>query len=364
MLNKAIFIDCHVFDGSFQGTTTFIHGIYQEMAKNSNADFYFAGDNIPLLESRFGKADNIHYIKYRYHNKFLRLLVDIPQILKQYKIDLAHFQYIAPPVRICPYIVTVHDVLFLDFPEYFPASYRLKNKFLFKWSAKRARIVTTVSEYSRQKIKQHFGIENIVLTPNAVEEVFFEDYNKKSIQEEVSRKFNLENYIIYISRHEPRKNHRRLLQVFADEFAKEYQLLFIGDKAIPDPEFDHLYASLPVEITSKIKMLGKVAFPDMLMLLRGAAVSVYPSVAEGFGIPPLEAAAAQIPSVCSNTTAMADFSILGDALFDPLNEKEMAQKIRQAMATADTAKISEAVRETFNWKKGAAALWTAIEAIG
>ncbi|RYZ18899.1 MAG: glycosyltransferase family 1 protein, partial [Chitinophagaceae bacterium] len=239
----------------------------------------------------------------------------------------------------------------------------LKNKFLFKWSAKRAKIVTTVSEYSRQKIEKHFGIENIILTPNAVEDIFFEDYNKEEVQANVQQRFGLENYIIYISRHEPRKNHYRLLKVFAEAFQQDYQLLFIGDKAIPDPKFEALLQSLPHEVASKVTMLGKVAFPDMLLLLRGASVSVYPSIAEGFGIPPLEAAAAGIPSVCSNTTAMADFTMLSNALFDPFSENEMKLKIKQVMATAYTTEISKRVQQEFNWQKGASALWKAIKAI-
>ena len=117
--NLNIFIDCHVFDGSFQGTTTYLKGIYLEMIKEEKYQCYFAANNIENIKSIFGEQSNVHYLKYSSHNKFYRLLFDIPKLIKQNKIDYAHFQYIVPPFKHCKYITTVHDVFVFRLPTIF-----------------------------------------------------------------------------------------------------------------------------------------------------------------------------------------------------------------------------------------------------
>lgn len=345
-----IFVDCHVFDGSFQGTTTYLKGLYKELVKNKEIHFFFAGNNVSILRDIFGSDDNIHYLQYSSQNKFYRLLIDIPRLIRKNKIDYAHFQYIVPPIKRCKYIVTVHDILFLDYPEYFPSSYKIKNRFLFKWSAQNSEIVLTVSEYSKERIQKHFGINKITVTPNSVDEQFFETFDKVKIQNEARSRYNIKNYWIYISRWEPRKNHKTLLEVFVDnEYYKKHDLVFIGDKAITEKAFDKLYNSLDIAVKQKIHIYNKVNFQDLLLLLRGATLSVYPSIAEGFGIPPLEALAAGIPSVCSNTTAMKDFDFISGSLFDPKSKTDMNQKIRDALAVEKITDKRSEVKARYDW---------------
>jgi glycosyltransferase involved in cell wall biosynthesis len=344
-----IFVDCHIFDKNYQGTTTYIKGIYQEYIHDKNKHFFLAASNIENLKKVFGNQPNVTYLQLKSKNKFVRLLFEIPKILKVNKIDYAHFQYIAPPIKKCKYIVTIHDVLFLEYPQYFPYLYKIKNKFLFYWSAKHADIVCTVSEFSKQKIKHYFNV-NSIITPNAVDPVFYEKYDKKIVQEQVKNQFKIENYWIFVSRWEPRKNHLNLVKVFVEnEYYKEYNLLFIGDKDIPNKLYDDYFDCLPAEVQSKIIIKNKVNFHDLLLLLRGATLSVYPSFAEGFGIPPLESIAAQIPTVCSNTTAMADFDFLAGATFDPKNLSEMNQIIHITLNTEFDISLVEKVKQKYNW---------------
>lgn len=352
-----IFIDCHVFDGSFQGTTTYIQGLYKELIKDKSIAFFFAANDIAQLQNIFGTAENITYLKYQFKNKFYRLAFDIPNLIQKHKIDYAHFQYIVPPIKYCKYIVTVHDLLFLDYQEYFPLSYKLKNKTLFKWSAKYADIVLTVSEYSKHKLQEHFGIKDVVITPNAVDPVFFEEYDKEKVVQEVKRKYDLDNYWIYISRWEPRKNHHTLLKVFIEnEYYKKYTLVLIGDLSIPNTQFKTLYNGLTESVKKTVLILNKVSFDELLLLMRGATLAIYPSIAEGFGIPPLETSAAGISTICSNTTAMSDFVFLKNRLFDPFSGNDFNEKIKFGLDNKQDVSIAEAIRNTYRWELSAAVL--------
>ena len=354
-MNKSckIFIDCHVFDQSLQGTTSYIKGIYQELIKNKS-NTYFFGSHSYDLKTIFGEHENVIYVKYVSKNKFYRLLIELPKLIKKHKIDYAHFQYVVPPIKRCKYIITVHDVLFMEYPQYFTFIYRISKRILYKASAKYSDIVLTVSEYSKKQIQKHFNIQNIEITPNAVDKNFFNTYNKTELILRAKEEFKIENYFLYISRWEPRKNHHLLLKVYIEnEYYKKYNLVFIGKKAIENKEYNDFYAHLKEDIKSKIFCFENVAFNDLLLLVRAATIAVYPSIVEGFGIPPLESIAACIPTVCSNTTAMSDFDFIGDCLFNPFSEEDLNKKIKIALKDKTILLKKEHVLLSYDWKLGA-----------
>ncbi len=362
MNNIKIFVDCHVFDGSFQGTTTYLKGMYLEMIKDKSLHYFFAANNVQKIESVFGAHENVHYLKYSSYNKFYRLLIDIPRLIKENNIDFAHFQYIVPPIKNCKYINTIHDVLFLDYPNYFAISYQIRNKWLFKWSARKSDINLTVSEFSKQKIQQYFKIQDILITPNAVDPIFYEPYDKAIAKQNVKDAYNLDKYLLYISRWEPRKNHDTLLKVFVEnQFYKEFSLVFIGDKSIVNDAYNAYYETLSEEIKAKILTLNKVDFQQLVTILRGADLSVYPTYAEGFGIPPLESLAAGIPTACSNTTAMQDFTFLKKNQFDPADKENMTTIIKQTLAENFDSAMVQQLKVQYDWKLSAEVLLGAIK---
>jgi glycosyltransferase involved in cell wall biosynthesis len=360
----SFFVDCHVFDGNLQGTTSYIKGLYSELIKDKSKTFFLAAFDIQNLQSVFGTYENLVYLKYKSKNKFIRLLFDIPKLIKTNAIDYAHFQYIVTPIKKCKYIVTLHDVLFLDFPEYFPFFYKIKNKFLFKASANYSDVVLTVSEYSKKQIQEHFNISKIAITPNAVDPIYFETYNKKTAKETIKSKFKVTDYFLYVSRWEPRKNRYTLLKSFVEnQYYKEYNLVFVGDKAIKDVIYETYYDSLDCEIKESIYTFTEVNFQDLLLLVRGASLSIYPSIAEGFGIPPLESLAAGVPTICSNTTAMSDFYFLENCLFDPLSIADINKKIQIGLNDNIVLQKRAIVQAKYNWKFAAKQFEMAISTI-
>lgn len=350
MQKTSIFVDCHVFDGNLQGTTTYLKGLYHELIKDKSKNFFLAAHNIEKLQSIFGIYENVTYLQYSSKNKFFRLLFDIPKLITQNKIDYAHFQYVVPPVKRCKYIVTIHDILFLDFPEYFPRFYRIKNSFLFKYSANKSEVVLTVSEYSKERIERHFNISDVKIIPNAVDSEYFKQYNKENEAQVVKNKFNLENYFLFVSRWEPRKNHLTLLKTFVENgYYKKYKLVFVGDDAIENKRYNNYYNLLGNEVKEQIISLKKIGFHDLVHLVRASTLSVYPSFAEGFGIPPLESIASSIPTVCSNTTAMSDFKFIGNCLFDPSSSDDLNLKIMIALQDDLIEEKRNEVRLKYKW---------------
>ena len=352
-----IFVDCHKFDEDYQGITSYIKGLYNELSKDENFHFYFASSNSNSLKKVFGEASNITYLDYFSNNKWIRLLIDIPLKILKYKIDFAHFQYIVPPIKNCKYIVSTHDVLFLDYPEYFPKINALKNKWLYYLSAKKSDIVLTGSQFSKEKIQKHFNINNVYVTVYGVEPIFFEKYNKDQLQQEVYLKYQFDKYIIYTSRHEPRKNHYRLLKAFIElKLYLNYHLVLIGDVTFNDKNFDKLLSISNEEIKNKVVFLNKVDFKSMILLLRAATLSVYPSIAEGFGLPPLESVAAEVPTLCSNKTSMVEFTFFGDDFIDPLNQEDINTKILSKLSKNDSERqndLSNFVANKYNWSASA-----------
>lgn len=353
-----IFVDCHVFDGGFQGTRTYIKGLYRELIRDTSNHYFFAAFHVETLKKEFGEAPNITYLKYSSHSKIYRLLIETPMLIRKHKIQFAHFQYRVPPLKLCKYIVTTHDVLFEDFPEYFPVMNRYSSLWTYKFSARISEIVLTVSNYSKVQIAQYLGVPDAVVTPNGVAEVFFEAYDKPAVQAQVKSKYGLDSYLIYISRREPRKNQHLLLQHFIDlKLHEKHQLLLIGHQTFKDEKFDAIYESLGADVKNRIVLISHVNTADMIELLRGARAFIYPTIAEGFGIPPLEAAAAKIPVLCSNQTAMSDFDFFGEDLFNPYDAVEFRQKLA-AIADAQPnnqklENIRQAVAEKYNWQNAA-----------
>jgi glycosyltransferase involved in cell wall biosynthesis len=353
-----IFIDAHIFDKPYGGSRSYIKGLYSAWIKiNPSIHFYIAAYDIENLINEFGKSENLTFIKYASKNKLYRLLLDIPILISKHKIDYAHFQYISPFLKFCKEIVTIHDVLFLDFPELFPYLYRIKNNYLFRRSARRADILLTVSDYSKKAIEKHFKVNSnkIYITPNAISSDFTEIFKKNSNLVDIKEKYNLEKYILFVSRIEPRKNHLSLVEAFVELRLAEsgYSLVFVGHNDFPSVEYLDYLKLLPISLRQKIIHLDSIPDIDLISIYINCSLFVYPSLAEGFGIPPLEAAISKVPCICSNATAMEDYVFFDKNLYDPYNKEELKQLIISNLLNRQNEAIEniyQFVKSKYNWK--------------
>lgn len=360
-----IFVDAHVFDSEFQGTRTFIKEIYLLLAKKPGLLIFLAATDIENLKLEFPDHTNIRFVKIKSGGSARRLLLELPALHRRLNIDIAHYQYVAPPVKNTRYLITTHDVIFNDYPDEFSWVYRVSRNLLFGFSAKQADILTTVSEYSKKAIGSHLSIgkQTIHVIPNGVHPRFFEDYDQEKSRNYIVEKFGVSRYLLYVSRFEPRKNHILLLQTFLDLKLAEkgHCLVLLGHKSLQVTNFQTMYDSLSPEIKSRIFISSEVTNSDLLEFYRGASVFVYPSKAEGFGIPPLEAAALKIPVLCSNTSAMKEFTFFGENHFDPNNVGQFKSRLKEVtekgVEELTLKQISGIIAEKYSWQNSAEKLY-------
>lgn len=345
-----LLVDAHVFDGRFQGTRTYLEGLYTHLTQHKDIDFFFASTKEEKLKDVFGEADNIYYVHLNGEGRLKRLAIEFPKIIEENKINYAHFQYISPLFKMCREIVTVHDLLFMDFPQYFPAKYKAKNEFFFRRSAKRADMLLTVSEFSKDEIVRHFGIDDkdIQITYNSI-------LPTTEITDDIdlNKKYGLGKYILTVSRIEPRKNHLALLKAFVELGLSDrgYQLVMVGGKDLEYEDFFEYFDGLTEYLKQSILFL-QVPFSDLVALYRHASLFVFPSYGEGFGIPPIEAIAYGCPLLCSNATAMAEFELPDEITFRPDDIEELKEKmLMQLEHPLDVSAYSGRILSKYDWQQ-------------
>ena len=227
---------------------------------------------------------------------------------------------------------------------------------MFKWSAKKADVLLTVSKFSKCEIERHFGIpgDRIHITCNSILPV-----TNKSETIDLNSEYGLDKYILTVSRIEPRKNHFALLKAFVDLKLKDegYKLVMVGSKDLNYKEFFNYYAQLDEDIKRNILFM-QVPFNHLIALYRNCNLFIFPSFAEGFGIPPIEAIAYGAPLLCSNATAMAEFGLPNEIYFTPNNIEDMKCKItRQLDKPLNPQLYTSKVLSLYNWQRSSDVLY-------
>lgn len=359
-----ILVDAHVFDYSKQGIGVYLLGLYKELVKNKDLQITISAHNIDYVRKIFGEG--FEYVKLPSKSKFKRLAIDIPKIIRKNKYDYAHFQYITPPIKECKFINTIHDVLFLDQKELFPFVYRFQKKILFKYSALKSDLIFSVSEYSKERISKQFNLNKklIHLSLNGVGYFGIGKTGDENLNPEQEH-FKNQKYILCVSRFEPRKNQLGLLQAYIDgEFYRQsIHLVFIGNK-VSKFEYDYFIKvrkMVPKELFSYIHFFENVSFENLQWYLQNAEVFIYPSLAEGFGIPPLEAAINRTKVICSNLTAMAEFSFFRYHI-NPTDPETIRETLKLALEDDNYPFDLEfnQVRIKYNWKSTAKSFYEVI----
>lgn len=236
------------------------------------------------------------------------------------KVDLVHAtDHCIPKLRGIPVLATLMDAIPLAHPEWVTYRFKsLKNE-LWRRSAHWAQHIVTISEYSRTEIAQWFKIpeKRISVIPLGVDERWFITPTPEALKYVRSRYHLPSQYFLSVGTLQPRKNIGTLIaahRMLPPALRREVPLVVVGKAGWGCEE---VVEQLTQGDGGALRWLQYVPDADMRPLLRQASALVFPSLHEGFGLPVLEAFAAQVPVIASNTTAIPEVAGEGAILADP-----------------------------------------------
>lgn len=357
-------------------------GLAGEMIKNHSEDNfvfdYFSRKDHEVKRNRLKKymqkncsLNEAHFSGFLYRTAMN--IIPVPySIFFGKKAEVTHFfNYIIPPFVHGKKIVTIHDMVIKAYPE----TVRFRTKQLLnsgmKKSMRRADVIITDSEFSRSEIIKYYPKykEKIEVVYCGVNTEKFYPVNDAVLIDKVKKSLGIErDYYLYLGTIEPRKNLERLIEA--------YSILRKKDSSVPLLVMAGGKGWLNSSIYSKVKELGLEEFviftkyipdEDLCPLINGASAFVFPSIYEGFGMPPLEAMACGVPVVSSGEASLpevvGDCAVMVDA-YSPDSIADGMMKIWSDKELADDLRKRGPARAAeFSWVKSAEKLHEIYKAV-
>jgi glycosyltransferase involved in cell wall biosynthesis len=252
-------------------------------------------------------------------------------------LDVLHYPLtVAIPATRAPAVVTLHDLQHRDLPENFSLARRAFRRTDYDGAAKRAAAVVTPSEFVRGRALAELELDpkHVHVVPHGVDHALFAPGEEAR-----------EPFLLYPARPWPHKNHNGLLEAFVLLHAEmpDLRLLLTGGGL-------EALGTLP----AGVERLGEVSAPTLATLYRTAACLVFPSLYEGFGLPPLEAMACGCPVACSDTASLPEVCGQSAVFFDPRSPEAIANGVREALALGDELRVLGIERAArFSWEESA-----------
>jgi glycosyltransferase involved in cell wall biosynthesis len=351
-------VDAHAIGQHLTGNETYIRNLLTCFANLDRESDFIAYVSRPSAYAQVPARFQTRLVS---ENPFIRLGVDLTRKLRQDRPDLVHVQYTGPVGCPVPVVVSVHDVSYLEHPEYFTRFRALQLRHTVKRTVRRAARVFTPSEFSKQSILRAYDLpeDKVMVMPNAVSSSF------RPVPRETSQRWLKAHrdysfpFILTVGDLQPRKNHLRLIHAF-EEIVRTYpglphHLVLVGKETWYSSTVRT--AALKSPAGSRIHFTGFVEDDELLRLYGACDLFIYPSLYEGFGLPILEAMACGRSVACSNTSAMPEVADSAALLFDPNSVPEMVRAMRDLLLDAELRTRMERLglhRATlFSWEKTA-----------
>lgn len=293
-------------------------------------------------------------------NPWVRLGFAIPYQMWRRGADILHVTYVAPLVLGKPFVVTVHDVSFERFPEFFGLRDLAILKTLVPIAVRRAERIIAPSDFTKRELVSVYQVpeSKVEVVYEAADAAFGPGVDASRI-EMVRAKYGIYGeYVLYVGNVQRRKNIARLMLAF--RHARSHgnlplQLVVVGQETGIRDTLSERTRDLSREC--QVKFLGFVPDEDLAPLYAGALMFAYPSLYEGFGLPVVEAMACGTPVLTSNTSALAEVSGHSAFLVNPMSVEDIANGLLTLATDANLRqRLSNAGLENarrFSWEKSA-----------
>ncbi len=265
------------------------------------------------------------------------------------------------PIGVSRQVLTVHDVSSLDHPEWFERKFALWYAAMMPRLIRKVRAIITVSQFSKERILRLTGAEpeRVHVVYNGVDQRFRPA--DPEIVKQVRANFTLTSpYILFVGSLEPRKNLKMLLEAWQLGGFKRATLVVVGGSG-------HLFAKLGIDsMPEGVRFLGPVQDEVLPALYSGAAGFVYPSIYEGFGLPPLEAMACGCPVALSDIPAHREVCGRTAMYFDPFLPEDISTKL-DCLLRLDGASRASLLEQglhravLYNWQEAASKTWRILQ---
>ena len=353
------------------GIGTYTYQLINNLSKYDNLNHYLTF--IPE-DSDLNLKDNfsIEYTKDSSNNNFWDD-VKVPNLLENFNMELYHVPQngvgLSGNVN-CPKTITLHDIIPLRMPQ------TVSDRYLRIFNEEMPKIldncdgIITVSEFSKLDIAEEFNFpkEKIFVTHLAAEDIYRpidRAYCKKFIKDNYKI---ADNFILYVGGYSPRKNIIGILEAFSllkDNLKEDLKIVITGKKGISY----EIYKNKAIElgISNSVIFTDFIPLEDLPIFYNGAEVLVYPSLYEGFGLPPLEAMACGTPVIASNVTSLPEVCRNSAILIDPNDIDELCYSMERVL-TDSFLKLTMIERglstsNNYSWKNTALNTIKAYESI-
>ncbi|WJW76293.1 glycosyltransferase family 1 protein [Thiohalobacter sp. IOR34] len=349
MTKRVIGVDAHVLTGKFQGSRTYLRHILEQIACLDTTNSYIIYSFDPDETARMLPYANFVHKRIAVRSSAPRLLFYWPYIQLRDRLDYLVTHYISPLVFKQRQVMIIHDILYETHAQYFTKRFALQFGTMTRLCAPRARAIITISEATKRSLVQCYGVdpERIYICPPGTEGLREPDATQ------TAKAFAYKPYVLYVGRLEPRKNLVTLIDAFEKLNRDGLKLIIIGHE-----DFRCMDVLERIERNPDVIHLKGISDSDLEAFYSNAELFVFPTFAEGFGIPILEAMSHRVPVICSNTTSLPEAG--GDLVhyFDPNTEDAgsiLADKMRDVLDSHEGYPLEELKEHLgcFTWRRAA-----------
>jgi glycosyltransferase involved in cell wall biosynthesis len=331
-----IAIDAHMVGTRETGNETYVVNLSKALASVDTINQYRLYTHDPTsLPAELLRPSNFSALRVRPGLSAIRIPLSMPYLSWKDNHDLLHVNYIAPPVSPCPTVVTIHDISYEFFPEFFSARDRMLLSTLVPLSARRASRIIAASQSTKRDIVERYDVdpERISVTYYAADSQFRPISNRGALRAVLDDYGISQGFILTVGNLQPRKNLLRLVEAFAELIqsrAIDPQLVIAGQAFWRGSEVSRRVEER--HLHEHVVFTGYVPQEHLVSLYNAADLFVYPSLYEGFGLPLLEAMACGTPVITSNRSSLPE--VVGEAalLVEPHRTEDLAQAILDVLS--------------------------------